>query len=234
MILKCIAVDDELLALNKIKRFISKIDFIELVQVFDNAYDAINYLKKDSIDIIFLDVEMPEMSGFDFLKELTKPPFIVMTTAFEQYALKSYDFDVVDYLLKPLQFDRFLMSVEKVYKLLQPASSSIKKAKEAQYLFVKSSGNIVRIPMEDILYVEGMKDYLAIHFNQQRVLTLMNFQDLLEKLPANEFMRTHKSFIVNKSKIDQIKTGELIIKGQSIPVSRTYKPQVNKLKDDLI
>jgi len=227
MKLTSIAIDDEILALNKIKRFISRIDFLELKNSFDNASDAINFLSKNTVDLIFLDIEMPEMTGFQFLNQLNTKPYIVLTTAFDQYALKSYDFEVADYLLKPLQFERFYKSVEKVYALIQKDRAIIKSdysENEKGHIHIKSGGKIVKIFIDDILYIEGMKDYLSLHTSQQkRIITLMSFKNILEKIAHKNFIRVHKSFIVNADKIEQYTNDEIKIGDIKIPVSRTYK-----------
>jgi len=237
MKISCIAIDDEVLALNKIKRFISRVDFLELHNTFDNAKDAFKSIESNPIDLIFLDIEMPETNGFDFLSKISNKPYVIMTTAFDQYALKSYEFAVSDYLLKPIQFDRFLVAIEKVYSLIKDkaiACSDNNSSNEKEHIHVKSSGNIVKIFIDDILYIEGMKDYLAINLKDTRVLTLMSFNKLLDKLPQSLFIRIHKSFLVAINKIDEFKCQEIKIGDNIIPISRTYKNQVNKLKIKLV
>jgi len=237
MILKCIAIDDEILALNKIKRFISKIDFVDLKNCFDNAKDAIDYLTGNKIDLILLDIEMPEITGFDLLNKLEYKPYVILTTAFDQYALKSYDFDVDDYLLKPIQFDRFLKAIEKVYtKIKKDKKLEIEfneDTKDSTHIFIKSSGKLLKINTDDIQFIEGMKDYLAINLKDKRILTLMSFKDFLKKLPQGEFIRIHKSYIVAKTKIDEMGTNELTINKQKLPISKTYKKELQILKDKL-
>lgn len=227
MILNCIAIDDEILALNKIKRFISKVDFIELKQYFDNAKDAIEYLEKNKTDLIFLDIEMPEINGFQFLNLLKEKPYVILTTAFDQYALKSYDFEVNDYLLKPIQFDRFLIALEKVYDQVKKDNKLLSVAKgievENDHFYVKSSGKVIKIFFKDILYIEGMKDYLSIYTIEKRILTLMSFDKLISKLPKNNFLRVHKSFLIAVDKINEYNSSEIEIGNAVIPISRTYK-----------
>ncbi len=227
MILSCIAIDDEILALNKIKRFISKVDFIELKNSFDNAKDAIHYLKHHKTDLIFLDIEMPEINGFQLLHQLKEKPYVILTTAFDQYALKSYDFEVNDYLLKPIQFDRFFKSLEKVYSLVKKEiilQSDMNEIEiENDHFYVKSGSKVIKIFYDDILYIEGMKDYLSIHTIEKRVLTLMSFDKLMLKLPDQYFIRVHKSFLVSIQKIDEYSSYEIEIGNRVIPISRTYK-----------
>jgi len=240
MNINCIAVDDEILALNKIKRFVSKIGFIELQKTFDNAKDAIKYLQENNIDLIFLDIEMPEINGFQFIQKLIHKPYIILTTAFDQYALKSYDFEVHDYLLKPIQFDRFLKSVEKVYSAITKDAKLdlLKKESEAEaekeHFYVKSSGKLVKVYFDDILYIEGMKDYLSVHTKHARILTLMNFGQIISKLPENDFLRVHKSYLISKNKIDKFDSSEIIIQGTIIPLSKTYKNEFLKLMKKVI
>ncbi len=227
MIISCIAIDDEILALNKIKRFISKVDFIELKNSFDNAKDAIEYLKLNTIDLVFLDIEMPEITGFQFLNLLNNKPYIILTTAFDQYALKSYDFEVNDYLLKPIQFDRFLKSIERIYTLVKKNNQLLSIEQEVKvendHFYVKSSGKVIKIFFDDILYIEGMKDYLSIHTTEKRILTLMSFDKLMLKLPAQNFIRVHKSFLVSIQKINEYNSYEVEIGNTNIPISRTFK-----------
>lgn len=226
MILKSIAIDDEILALNKIKRFIAKTNFIELVHTFDNAADALAFLKNNEMDLLFLDIEMPEISGFQLLEKLNQKPYVILTTAFDQYALKSYDFEVNDYLLKPIQFDRFLKAAEKVYEMVKKdkkiSTLPINEEPEKEHIHVKSSGKIIKIFIDDILFIEGMKDYLSIHTNDKRVLTLMSFDQLISKLP-DYFIRVHKSFVVSVNKINEYNSSEIEVGNTTIPVSRTYK-----------
>jgi two-component system, LytTR family, response regulator len=233
MILRCIAIDDEVLALNKIKRFSLKTDFIKLVHTYDNAKDAIEFLKSHQVDLIFLDIEMPEISGFQFLKEIKVKPHVILTTAFDQYALKSYDFDVDDYLLKPIQYDRFLKATGKVYEIVNKDKKieeiSTNSESEKEHIYITSSGKIIKIYIDDILYIEGMKDYLSINTTNKRILTLMNFDQLLSKLPDKQFIRIHKSYIVAIHKIEQFDTNEIIIGETHIPVSRTYKKELQNI-----
>lgn len=236
MILRSIAIDDEILALNKIKRFIAKTNFIELIHTFDNATEAIEFIKNNEIDLLFLDIEMPKISGFQMLEKLNQKPYIILTTAFDQYALKSYDFEVTDYLLKPIQFDRFLKAVEKVYEIVKKDKqisvlASNGKA-EDEHIHIKSSGKIVKVFIDEILFIEGMKDYLSIQTKQKRILTLMSFDKLLNKLPKDKFIRIHKSFIVALNKIDQFGHNEVLIGTNYIPISRTYKKEIQELKKD--
>ncbi len=237
MIIKSIAIDDEILALNKIKRFIAKTNFIELIHSFDNAPDAIEFLKNHEVDLLFLDIEMPKISGFQMLDKLNQKPYVILTTAFDQYALKSYDFEVNDYLLKPIQFDRFLKAAEKVYEIVKKdkkISTLTKDEKtEDEHIHIKSSGKIVKIFIDEILFIEGMKDYLSIQTIQKRILTLMSFDKLLDKLPKDKFIRIHKSFIVALNKIDQFGHNEVLIGTNYIPISRTYKKEIQELKKSL-
>ncbi len=234
MNLSCIAVDDEILALNKIKRFISKIDFVDLKYCFDNAKDAINYLKANQINLILLDIEMPEITGFELLQNLKLKPYVILTTAFDHYALKGYDFDVDDYLLKPIQFDRFLKAMEKIYDNVKKDYKlnlmSENKTEEKDHIFVKSSGKIIKIFINEIYFIEGMKDYLSINYKDSRVLTLMSFNEIINKLPQNNFIRIHKSYLVSKSKIQEIATNELLVNDQKLPIGKTYKKNILDLK----
>jgi len=228
MIMKCIAIDDEQLALNKIIRYGAKLDYVEIRATFTNALEALSFIKKHKVDLIFLDIQMEEFSGIDLLEAMQQMPYVIITSAFDAYAIKSYEYNVVDYLLKPIQFPRFVKAVEKVYASfgsdlrLEEAAKDHKKDPPHSIL-IKSGREVIRIPSNEILYIEGMKDYLALVLKTRKILTLMGFNAILKELPKQMFCRVHKSYIVNLSAIDKADTKFLTVDGKEIPVSNSYR-----------
>lgn len=219
MRINCIAIEDEPLALKKIMEFIEQVDFLNLLEGFNNAVDAIGYIKKNSVDLIFLDIRMKKLSGIHFLESLQNKPKVIITSAYDEYALKGYELDVVDYLLKPFTFDRFLKSADKVYTQLNGLKSNIK----SNYIFVKTEYRIEKVELKDILYIQGMKDYLQIHTIDRKIMTLQTFKNLLDVLPSIDFQRVHNSFIVAISKIENIERNRIRIGKDLIPISNSYK-----------
>ncbi len=227
-ILKCIAIDDEPLALSVIERFANKITGLELKGAFQNPHSALEYLHQHHVDLLFLDVQMPDLSGLEFLQSLTQKPMVIFTTAHTEYALESYEWDAIDYLLKPIIFERFLKGVNKAKQFMLPEADTRKKTKESTYLFVKSDTRFFKINYDDILYIEGMRDYIAIHTTQQRILTLLSMTKMLDRLPAYEFKRVHKSYIINVKHIQLIQNNKIQLPGKEVPVSSSYKEDMQK------
>lgn len=224
MELNCIAIDDEPLALTKLKGFIEKVQSLKLVRTFDNAIEAIVWLKENSTDLIFLDIQMEQLTGIQFLETVKYRPFIIITSAYDQYAVKGYELDATDYLLKPFPFQRFLKSVEKVLALYsQRQVGKNDQPPSGNYMFVKTEYRLERVDFNDILYIEGMKDYLRIICINKKIMTLQSFSKIEESLPSGKFCRVHKSFIVAIEKISSIERGVIVIADQRIPVSNTYK-----------
>jgi len=219
MIINCIAIEDEPLALKKIKEFIEQLAYLNLLEGFDNALDAIGYLKNNTVDLIFLDIRMKKISGIQFLESLQNKPKVIITSAYDEYALKGYELDVADYLLKPFTFERFLKSVDKVYNQLNGIKDNITN----DFIFVKTEYRIEKIILKDILYIRGMKDYLQIHTIDRNIMTLQTFKNLLEILPINDFRRVHNSYIVAMSKIEHIERNRIRIGKDLIPISDSYK-----------
>ena len=224
----CIAVDDETPALEKIKRFIEKISFLELKASFDNGLSAMAYLKRHKTDILFLDIQMDDLTGIQLVELLDYKPVIIFTTAYEQFALKGYELDVSDYLLKPYSLERFLKAVNKAVKIYEDRNITIIN-KDAgsehtpDFIFVKTEYRIQKIFTSKILYIEGMKDYLKIITQDEGIMTLMNFASILALLPASNFVRVHKSYIVALDKIESIERDRIIINKNHIPVGETYR-----------
>lgn len=238
--LKCIAVDDEPLALDIIEDYVSKVPFLELVKRTENAIEALQMVQSGGIDLVFLDIQMPELTGIQFLKIANGKSNYIFTTAYSQYALEGYDLNVSDYLLKPIAFDRFYKAVEKVHKQLQAATSAaqpviqplitptapIEAVKPVQdFIFVKTEHKIQKIELNDILYIEGLKDYISIFTKTERVITLQNMKKMDETLPKGQFIRVHKSYIIALDKIESIERSRISIGDKIIPIGDTYRDE---------
>lgn len=239
MKMNCIAVDDEVLALKKIKRYAEKIDYLNLLGTFDNALSTFSFLRENHVDLIFLDIQMDEFTGIQLLETIKDPPYVILTTAFDEYALKAYELEVMDYLLKPIPFERFVKAVEKVYaRFLKDSQAQTKiprmeivskQTEKPEYTFVKSGNKTVKMYFNKILYIEGMRDYLQIHTEDSKIMTLLNFKTMQDLLDPEKFMRVHKSYIVAIDKIDYIENNMIKIRDKLIPVSSSYKIVFNAL-----
>lgn len=219
--IQCIAIDDEYLALEVLENYIARLPFLQLIATFTRAAEALPLLATGNIDLLFLDIEMPDITGLDFLKTLSKPPLVIFTTAYSQFALQGFDVNAVDYLLKPIPFDRFLAAVQKAQGRLVTKMNDV-----PAYLFIKSDHKSIRIDLEELLYIEGMKDYVSIHTRTQTVDTLMSIGGLLEKLPQDRFLRVHRSFVVALAKIDSIERGQIVIGKALIPIGDQYREEL--------
>jgi two-component system LytT family response regulator len=228
--IKCIAVDDEPLALEQMKAFISKIDFLELKELFSNAFDALSYIKQNPIDLMFLDIEMEDLSGIEMLQSMDKKPFVILTTAYDQYALQGYELQVTDYLLKPISYQRFLKAVNHVYDLInaqkttQISDKSSPKAITNNFIFIKTEYKLQKIELVDILFIKSMSNYLIVNtIKNGTFYTLMNFKEIEELIPSEEFIRIHKSFVIPISKIGSINKSSISIKDENIPIGESYR-----------
>jgi DNA-binding LytR/AlgR family response regulator len=227
-LLNCIAIDDELAALEIIKEFCSKIRYVSLHGTFTNPFEAVPLINNNQIDLIFLDIVMPQISGLEFLKSLYNPPMIIFTTAFKEYAFDGYEYDAVDYLVKPLAFDRFSRSVNKAFQLLKlkkPEETSIEESPGLLpgFLMVKVEYSTIRVNLNDILYIEGLKDYVKIYTEGKLIMTKTTMKNILEKLPSESFLRVHKSYIVSIDKIEMIENSRIVIGNQRIPIGESYR-----------
>jgi two-component system response regulator LytT len=221
-----IAIDDEPLALQLVTGYIGKTPALKLLGKFDNPLDASEFLAHTSVDLIFVDIQMPDLSGIEFTRLLEKGPKVIFTTAFEKYALEGYKLEIVDYLLKPFSYEEFLSAVQKVQKLINlEKKSQISVEVNNEFLFLKSEYKIKRINFNDILYIEGLKDYVKVYtlHNPKPILSLSSLKLLESKLPVKKFMRVHRSFIVNLEKIDTIERSRIVFGKEYIPVSDQYK-----------
>jgi DNA-binding LytR/AlgR family response regulator len=226
----CIAVDDEKLVLDLLVDNISQVPYLHLVKACKNAMEAIEVLSREQIDLIFLDIQMPKLGGLQLLQTLQQPPMIILVTAYESYALEGYNFNVVDYLLKPVSFERFLKACNKAKKLFDLESDGTSQP-SSDHLFVNVEYTLVKILFSDILFVEGLKDYLKIHLasTPTPVLTKMSLKAMEEKLASGKFLRVHKSFIVSMDKVTIIKRDFVCIGDQEVPVSDFYKENLTRL-----
>lgn len=220
-----IIVDDEPLAQEVIETYVSKFPALNLIAKCSNAVEAFDVLNKNNIDLMFLDIQMPQISGIDFLKTLPNPPQVIFTTAYSEYAMDGYELNVVDYLLKPISLDRFAKAVNKaVAKELQENEPNIPANTEtADYIFVKADKKLIKIRFDEINYIEGLKDYVILHTPNGRVVTLQTMKSLEVKLPSDIFMRVHRSFIVNLANISIIEGNTVQIEKKIIPIGKNYK-----------
>ena len=226
--IRCIIVDDEPLARDVLETYIADNKQLELVASCKNSEEGLEVVEKEHIDVIFLDIQMPDVSGINLVKSLKNPPLIVFTTAYDQYAVDGFEVSAIDYLLKPISPERFNIAVEKVKYILET------RPKNDQFLFIRADYQDVRVYFNEILYIEGLKDYVRIVTKDKRIITLMNIKGILTKLPEKQFIRIHKSYIVALDKVDSIKSGFVIIGDKEIPIGLTFKDEFKKrmnLKD---
>jgi len=227
MKISCIIIEDEKLAAEKLSGFIEKISVLELVSIFKDGISAINFLKTNNVDLIFLDIEMKDFNGIQFLKALQVKPAVIITSAYEKYAIAGYEFSVVDYLLKPYTLERFLQSIDKAINLKELKEKAknyeLIATQSNEYIFIKSENRIEKIELDDILFIEGMKDYLRIHTKLKRIMTLQSFNGISQYLPSNNFIRVHNSYLVAINKIENIERNRIKIGETLIPISDKYK-----------
>lgn len=233
--INCIAIDDEPLALKQVSAYINKTPFLGLMEQFDNAFEAIEFVQNNEVDLMFVDINMPDLSGMDFVKSLNNPPKVIFTTAYSEYALEGFKVDAVDYLLKPIGYSDFLKAAEKAKERLQPKSEEDAKVESNdKFLFIKSEYKILRINLADIKYIEGMREYLRIHIeNQTPVMTLMSMKKMEEFLPERYFMRVHRSYIVNLEKVNTVERNRIVFDNKVyIPISDQHKADFQKFLDE--
>lgn len=222
MIIQAIAIDDELPALTLISNFCERIDFVRLQQTFNKPEEALQYIAQSPVDLLFLDINMPGITGTDFYKSITRQPMVIFTTAHSEYAVEGFNLNAVDYLLKPFTFERFQQAVQKAQAQLQYQQSLQKN--EQQQLVLRVDYGLTRIALKDILFIEGLDDYLKIHLiNQPPLVIRMTMKVMSEKLPAHAFVRVHRSYIVPLSKIDQVRNKTILIGTQEIPIGSSYE-----------
>lgn len=236
MKINCIAVDDEPLALVKMKDFIEKVEFLHLLNLISSGVEAASYLRKEKVDLLFLDIQMSDLSGIGLLKTLNSTPIVILTSAYEDYALEGYEYNVCDYLLKPISFTRFMKAVNLAAEthLTSHLTSSLQfngelKQPGLDHIFIKATNKLQKVYFDDILFIEAMKDYVKIKTRHDLIISLNNLKSFLEKLPQNRFVRIHKSFAIAVDKIEAIKKNSVEIAGMDIPVGQTFRSLVNNL-----
>ncbi len=231
---KCVIVDDEPLARDLVRNHLSKLENFEIVDECGDAMKALKVIRENKIDLLFMDIQMPQITGIEFLKTLKHPPKVILTTAYREYALDGFELDVVDYLLKPITFERFLKAVNKYYQLaqddIQPeAPVSSPSNTDEVYIYVKENKKVVKILLNDILYIEGLSEYVQIYTEKKKIITKTSMGNMEEKLPDNAFMRIHKSYIVSLTKIEAFTATSIEVPGKSLPIGRSFKNAVQEV-----
>lgn len=223
--LNCIIIDDEPLAIDLLKDYVSKTQFLELLASFTNPIEAMHFANDNDVDLILLDIQMPELTGIQFMKIMQDKSNFILTTAYDKFALEGYEYDVIDFLLKPITFERFMVAANKAKDRLANLSDSINTESQEpkDYIFVKSEYKIQKVDLSDILYLEGMGDYINVQRSSGKLLTLENIKSFHERLPSSRFLRVHKSYIISLEKIDFIERNRVKIGDKLIPISNTYQ-----------
>lgn len=230
MPITCIIVDDEPLAIEIVESYVAKIEQIKLLGTFRNAVDAFAFLQQQPVDLIFLDIQMPKLSGLDFIRTLRNPPKVIFTTAYRDYAIEGFELEVIDYLLKPIPFDRFLKAVGKVlHQPTTPLPATVKaEIANDDYVYFKVDKKMVKTRMAEVLYIESIKDYVKVRTADKEIVTQQKISYLEESLPRPQFLRIHRSFIINVAKIDAYSATDVEIGKFSVPIGRNYKNDVMK------
>ncbi|MBC5775374.1 response regulator transcription factor [Pontibacter sp. KCTC 32443] len=229
MKIRCLIVDDEPLALDVLETYISRVDNLELVCRCNNAVEAYNCLQTEQVDVMFLDIQMPKLTGIDFLKSLANPPKVIFTTAYRDYAVEGYELNAVDYLLKPISFDRFLKAIAKVtpQETKSPASiNAFEPDYKEAFIYLKSDKKMVKVMLADILYIESLKDYIRVKTETKEIISYQKISFLEEKLPADKFLRIHRSFIIALDKVQAFSATAVDLGKNEIPIGRLYKNEV--------
>lgn len=227
--MKCMLIDDEPLAREGLSKYIEEIDFLKLVGKFENPLDALPTFEKETLDLLFLDIQMPKINGLDFLKSLQDPPLVIITTAYPSFALEGFQLDVQDYLVKPITFQRFLKAVQKAksqFELLQRSES--KAPEEDKYFFVKCGQQYEKILLDELLYVEAMQNYIHLHTARGKFTTLLALKNVLKELPEEHFLQVHKSYIVSIKSVETLEGNMIWIGDQQIPISRSFRSEVEE------
>jgi DNA-binding LytR/AlgR family response regulator len=234
MSIKCLIIDDEPLAQRVIERYAEEVTFLDIVRKCNNSLDALELLRSHDIELIFLDINMPKLSGLEFLRTLKNPPLIIITTAYASYAVQGFELGVVDYLMKPFSFDRFLKAVQKAQDILssrkaQQAEPHVQEKQEEQHIFIKSSKKTYRVRIEDILYIEALGDYVKIFTTERMIVSYQSLKNIENLLPPASFPRIHKSYIIALSKVDTIEGNHVKIRNQVIPIGSNFKAGFDRL-----
>ncbi|GAB4246159.1 MAG: LytTR family DNA-binding domain-containing protein [Saprospiraceae bacterium] len=232
MKISCLVIDDEPVARKGLALYVEQTPFLQLVGTCKSALEATSILHEQEVELLFLDIQMPELSGIDFMKSLEQPPAVIFTTAYRDYAIEGFELNALDYLVKPISFQRFLKAANKAqshFEMLRQ-QSPVAAGEKDDYFFIKSDGQFIRIRLEDVLYFESEKDYVFIYTRQKRYLTLLSLKQLEKELPEDRFLRVHRSFIVSLDKVELMEGNQVVIADRKIPVSRTLQETIyNKL-----
>jgi len=238
MNLKCVIIDDEFLARKYLKDYVDKYPMLELVGDFNSPLKAMELIKTGKVDLMFLDIQMPDITGIEFLKTMERSPHVILTTAYEEYAIQGYELNVVDYLLKPFSFERFLKAVNKVQELAEKnrqtgrsesGEVNLKPQLKEDHLIIRADRKLYKINYEDLLFIEGQKAYVTFHTKKKNITALASLRDLEEQLPSSLFIRIHNSFIVSIPKIDSLEGNQLEIGGKLLSVGKSYRADVEKI-----
>ncbi|UXP32407.1 LytTR family DNA-binding domain-containing protein [Reichenbachiella agarivorans] len=234
MNIKCLIIDDEPLAINVIKNFLENFDQFELSGTCPDAVEAFNYLSKNEVDVIFLDINMPKMSGLDFLKSLAKPPLVVITTAYREFAVESFELDVVDYIVKPFSLQRFMKTINRIEqrlgeKKVSKTDSIIATEHERAHVFFKVDKKMVKVYLDEILYIESLKDYIRIKTYDESLINHNNLVSVAELLPPDEFVRIHRSYIIAIKKVKVIDGNQVEVGDKLLPIGRNYQKDVKDM-----
>jgi two-component system, LytTR family, response regulator len=230
---RCLLVDDEPLARDVLRRYIEMLPTLQCCGESGNAIEAMSFLQQHSVDLLFLDINMPQLKGIDLLKILSNPPKVILTTAYAEYAVESYDLDIVDYLLKPIQFERFLKAVSRAFQHVKHADAGqaapvTEEAKKGPYIYLRADRKMIKVLLQDILYVESMKDYIKVFTTQGTIITKQSITAMEAMLPESSFIRTHRSFIASVDKIKSFTTELIEIEKAEIPIGKLYRNHVLK------
>ncbi|GAB3340560.1 LytTR family DNA-binding domain-containing protein [Larkinella ripae] len=228
--MNCVIIEDEPLALNLLESYVRRVEGLNLVRSYTNAVEAFTFLQSKTVDLLFLDIELPQISGLELLKSLKNRPPVIMTTAYRDYAVDAYDLDVVDYLLKPVTFERFLRSISKVYQGSQPVASEVPANPlthdfDRAYIFLREDREMVKVYLRDILYIESLRDYVRVKTQERQIITYQKISYLEQKLPENKFIRIHRSFLVAIEKVKAFTPLSVLIGEKNLPLGRNYKHQ---------
>jgi DNA-binding LytR/AlgR family response regulator len=227
MIINCIIIDDEPLARKGLKEYIADVDFLNMAGEFDNPLKATDLISKGEAQLLFLDIEMPKITGLEFFKTLQNAPPVIFTTAYPQYALQGYEVNALDYLVKPVSFDRFFKAVLKAKEYYEIREKNVMETtSSSDHFFIKADNKLVKIVYEDVLYAEALQNYVTIHTKERKYITYLTFKSVENYLPADKFIRVHKSYIISASKIDSIEGNDIRIDQHYIPISRNLKEEV--------
>lgn len=226
MKINCIIIDDEPLARKGLKEYVADVDFLQLAGEFDTPLKAAELISRGEVQLLFLDIEMPRITGLEFFRTLQQPPPVIFTTAYPQYALEGFEVNALDYLVKPISFDRFLKAALKAKEYYEVREKNVVETAQSDFFFIKADSKLVKIFYNEILFIEALQNYVTIHTTDKKYMTYLTFRSVEEYLPAEQFIKVHKSYIVAASKIDSIEGNDILVGQRHIPVSRSQKDEV--------